>query len=301
MKDQRILILGVTGMLGHVLFKESLKVDHLNVYGTARNSIKLQQYFTSEESSYIYSGIDALDLQSIEDLLNEVKPDIVINCIGIIKQLPEAEDSLLSITINALFPHQLQQLTKNINARVIHISTDCIFNGKKGNYIENDISNAEDLYGRTKYLGELHYPNSLTLRTSIIGHELDKHLSLIDWFLDQTDTVNGYTNAIFSGVTTLELSNIILQYIIPNKELQGLFHISSKPISKYDLLEIVTKIYCKNIQIKPYEDFMIDRSLDSTKFKQVSGYIVPSWDIMIKSMYDHFVKNEFYNKKYVNV
>ncbi len=301
MKKQTILILGVTGMLGHLLFKESLKSDHLDVYGTVRSTTKPKQFFTEDELQAIYTGIDAFNLKSIKELLNVINPDIVINCIGVIKQLPEAEDSLNTIAINALFPHQLEQLTEVISARIIHISTDCVFNGKKGNYSEQDISNAEDLYGRTKYLGELYRSNSLTLRTSIIGHELHSHISLIDWFLGQSNTINGYTKAIYSGVTTLELSNIILQYIIQNRELKGLYHISSNPISKYDLLKIVTEIYDKNIQIKPYKDFMIDRSLDSRKFKQVSGYIAPSWNIMIKSMYDHFTKSEFYNKKYLNV
>ena len=301
MKRQTVLILGVTGMFGHVLFKESLNSDHLDVHGTVRSVSKPKQFFTAGELQAIHTGIDAFNLKSIQELLDSIKPDIVINCIGVIKQLPEAEDPLTAIAINSLFPHQLEQLTENIGARIIHISTDCIFNGKKGNYTEQDISNAEDLYGRTKYLGELYRSNSLTLRTSIIGHELHSHISLVDWFLDQSNTVNGYTKAIYSGVTTLELSNIILEYIIQNRELQGVYHISSKPISKYDLLKIVTETYDKNIQIKAYEDFMIDRSLDSTKFRQVSGYIAPSWNIMIKSMYDHFVKSEFYNKKYLNV
>ncbi len=301
MKKETVLILGVTGMLGHVLFKESLKAGHLNVHGTVRSASNIKQFFTTDERQAIHSDIDAFNLKSIKELLSAIKPDIVINCIGVIKQLPEAEDPLSTIAINALFPHQLEQLIEGIGARVIHISTDCVFNGKKGNYSEKDISNAEDLYGRTKYLGELYRSNSLTLRTSIIGHELHGHVSLVDWFLGQTGNINGYTQAIYSGVTTLELSNVILQYIIQNRELQGLYHISSKPISKYDLLKIVSAIYGKNIQIEPYEDFIIDRSLDSTKFRQVSGYIAPSWDIMIKSMYDHFVKNEFYNKKYLNV
>lgn len=301
MKKQTILILGATGMLGHVLFKESLKINHLEVYGTVRNSTNLQDFFTFNEKQQIYPNVDAFKLQSVEKLLADIKPDIVINCIGIIKQLPEAEDSLKSITINALFPHQLERLCDEIGAKIIHISTDCVFNGKKGNYVENDISNAEDLYGRTKYLGEIYRPNSLTLRTSIIGHELHSRLSLIDWFLSQTDTVQGYTGAIYSGVTTLELSNIILEFVIQNDKLQGLYHVSSKPISKYALLKLVAKTYHKDIQIKPFDDFIIDRSLDSTKFEREAGYITPSWDNMIKSMHNHFSKSEFYDKKYNNV
>ncbi len=301
MKKQTILILGVTGMLGHVLFKESLKNNHLEVFGTVRSSNNLQDFFTFNELQQIYPNVDAFKLKSIEKVLNDIKPDIVINCIGIIKQLPEAEDSFKSIAINALFPHQLERLCEGVGTRLIQISTDCVFNGRKGNYTEDDVSNAEDLYGRTKYLGELQGLNSLTLRTSIIGHELHSRLSLIDWFLSQTGTVQGYTRAIYSGVTTLELSNIILQFVIQNDKLQGLYHVSSKPISKYALLKLVAKTYDRDIQIKAFGDFIIDRSLDSAKFEQEAGYIAPSWDNMIKSMHNHYGKSKSYNKKYANV
>ncbi len=301
MKKQTILLLGVTGMLGHVLFKEGSKTDNLSVYGTVRDNTNLQEYFSVDEIQNIYTGIDVFDLEKLKLLLSKIKPDIVVNCIGIIKQLPEAEDSISSIGINALFPHKLAKLCEQIDTKVIHISTDCVFNGKKGNYTEEDISNAEDLYGCTKYLGELNYLNSLTLRTSIIGHELHSHVSLIDWFLSQNGTIQGYTKAIFSGVTTLELTNIILKLITENYNLYGLYHISSEAISKYELLKIVAETYEKEIEIIPYDGFVLDRSLDSTKFQQASGYIMPSWDIMIESMYSYFVKSKFYNKKYLNV
>ena len=179
---------------------------------------------------------------------------------------------------------------------MIHISTDCVFSGKKGNYLESDQSDAEDLYGRSKFLGEVAYPpHSITLRTSIIGRELKTRLGLIEWFLSQKDkdTIRGYKRAIFTGFTTDELSRIIMNKVIPNPELTGLYHVSSDPINKYDLLQIANQAFDRNINILPDEDFFMDRSLDSTRFRQITGYQPPSWLEMIQEM----AKDQsFYNK-----
>jgi len=297
-QKQKILILGVTGMLGHTLYKEIFqKQDKFKVYGTTRNASGLDKYFSESERISIQSGVDADNFDTLIKAIASVQPDIIINCIGIIKQLPIANDPLTAITINAQLPHRISLVAKSANARLIHISTDCIFNGLKGNYSEEDPSNAEDLYGRSKFLGEVTYPHCITLRTSIIGHELKTEFSLIDWFMSQKDEINGYTKAIYSGFPTYEMVNIITNYVISNKELSGLYHVSSDPISKYDLLKIMKDVYKKDIKINSYDDFILDRSLNSNKFQSMTGYKAPSWKSMLSDMYNHVMSDDCYKNK----
>ena len=298
MQKQKILILGVTGMLGHTLYKEmSKRQDSYEIYGTTRNSSGLDDYFTKEEIKSISSGVDADNFDTIIKAIASVGPNIIINCIGIIKQLPIANDPLTAITINSQLPHRISLVAKSANARLIHISTDCVFNGLQGNYIEENPSNAEDLYGRTKFLGEVTYPHCITLRTSIIGHELKTEFSLIDWFMSQKDEINGFTKAIYSGFPTYEMVNIITNYVIPNSNLSGLYHVSSDAISKYDLLQIMKDVYKKDIKINPYNDFILDRSLDSSKFMNATGYKAPSWKVMLSDMHNHVMNDNCYKNK----
>ena len=207
-----------------------------------------------------------------------------------------ARDPIMSISLNALLPHRISLICRAAKIRMIHISTDCVFSGEKGNYLESDQSDAEDLYGRSKFLGEVAYPpHSITLRTSIIGRELKTRLGLIEWFLSQKDeaTIRGYTRAIFTGFTTDELSRVIMDKVIPNPELTGLYHVSSDSINKYDLLHITNRAFGRKINILPDEDFFMDRSLDSTRFRQATDYKPPSWIEMIQEM----AKDQsFYNK-----
>ena len=186
-----------------------------------------------------------------------------------------------------MLPHQLAALCEQHCARLVHISTDCVFDGKKGNYIETDISDAIDLYGKSKFIGELSdKPHAITLRTSIIGHELNSSNGLIEWFLSQTGTVNGFKRAIFSGLPTVELARVIAEYVIPQPNLYGLYHVSAELISKFDLLSLVAKIYGKEIEILPETDVIIDRSLDSSRFRTATGYRAPAWPELIKMMKD---------------
>ena len=297
MGKTRILILGVTGMLGHTLFKEMYKAESFEVFGTVRSKSGLQNYFNADELSLITEGVDADNFESILKSVADIQPEIIINCIGIIKQLPSAKDPLTAININAALPHRLALVAKTAGARFIHISTDCVFDGRKGNYTEEDNSDAEDLYGKTKYLGEVKYPHSITLRTSIIGHELKSNLSLVDWFMCEKGEVNGFTNAIYSGFPTIEMANIISKYIIPNKDLNGLYHVSSNPVSKYDLLNIIKDEYGKDIVVKPYDNFVLDRSMSSDRFRKLTGYIPPTWEKMIREMFEHFSASDCYIKK----
>jgi len=298
MQKERVLILGVTGMLGHTLFKEMRKYDGFEVFGTTRDKSRLIGYFTEEELSKIRNGVDADNFETVIRAIASVEPTIIINCIGIIKQLPISRDPLTAITVNAQLPHRLSLVTKTAKARLIHISTDCVFDGKKGNYIESDLSSAEDLYGKTKFLGEVHYPHCVTLRTSIIGHELRTKYSLIDWFMSQENEIKGFTKAIYSGFPTIEMVNIISNYVIPNKNLSGLYHVSSDPISKYDLLHIVKEVYKKDINIKAFDDFVLDRSMNSDRFKKATGYVSPSWKKLVEDMYYHVMNDNCYKNKF---
>lgn len=298
MQNERILILGVTGMLGHTLFKEMNKNKEFEVFGTTRNKSKLHGYFTQEELSKIRDGVDADNFETVIRAIAGVQPTIIINCIGIIKQLPISKDPLTAITVNAQLPHRLSLVTRTAKARLIHISTDCVFDGKKGTYTEKDLSTAEDLYGKTKYLGEVNYPHCITLRTSIIGHELKTNFSLVDWFMSQENEINGFTKAIYSGFPTIEMVNIISNYVIPNKELSGLYHVSSEAISKYELLNIMKDIYKKEIKINAFDGFILDRSMNSDRFKKTTGYAPPSWKKLVENMHDHVMNDDCYKNKF---
>jgi dTDP-4-dehydrorhamnose reductase len=232
----------------------------------------------------ILPNIDALNDEAVKYAVNSVHPDLVINCIGLVKQLPLAKDPLSSIALNALLPHRLALISREVGIRMIHFSTDCVFSGKKGGYIESDPSDAEDLYGRTKFLGEVDYPHTITLRTSIIGRELKTHHGLVEWFMAQKGAIKGYRKAIFNGFTTDELSHILLHFVLPQPELSGIYHVSSEPISKYDLLMLVKESFGLSIDILPEEEPIVDRSLDSTRFRRATGYQPPTWRTMIDKL-----------------
>lgn len=286
----RVLILGGTGMLGHTLFSQLAMDPKLDVYATARSSEGLKEWFSPELATRIRIGVDADSFDTVIRALASIQPNVVINCIGLIKQLPISSDPLSSITVNSQLPHRISLVCRTAGARLIHISTDCVFNGMKGNYTEEDPSDAQDLYGCSKFLGEVSYPHCVTMRTSIIGHELKSKLGLIEWFLAQEDSIRGFTRAIYSGFTTIELARIIREIILPNKELSGVYHVSSEPISKYDLLKMVAEKYGKIINIEPFGDFVQDRSLNSNRFRQITGYIPPSWEEMVDEMHKDFVQ-----------
>lgn len=271
----KILILGGSGMMGHRLWI-NMRKEH-EVWVTVRaNGAEFAQV-PEFPQHYVRPMVDALNFDQVIRAVASIQPDLVINCIGLIKQLGHiARDPLFSISLNAMFPHRLSLVCRASKIRLIHISTDCVFSGKKGNYLETDQSDAEDLYGRTKFLGEVAYPpHCVTLRTSIIGQELKSKLGLVEWFLAQTGPIQGYKRAIFSGFTADELSRIIMHSVIPNPTLNGLYHVSSNPISKYDLLCLVKDAFKKDIEIQPDVDYVIDRSLDSSYFRQITGYEPP--------------------------
>ena len=287
MQDNKILVIGATGMLGNAVYRYLSEQEGLSVFGTLRSPGDCK-YFPVTIQTHLLPSVDLLNHEDIIRVLKHVRPSVVINCVGLIKQLSNAEDPLIALPINAMLPHRLAELTDLMNARLIHISTDCVFSGAKGFYTETDISDATDLYGISKKIGEVvHSSHVVTLRTSIIGRELNSKLALIDWFLSQTQEVKGFTRAIFSGLPTVELAKIIHEYIIPNADLHGLYHVSSEPIDKYTLLSLVADVFSKETSIVPDETLQINRSLDSSLFSKITGYVPPSWRDLIINM-KHF-------------
>ncbi|MEO6334154.1 MAG: SDR family oxidoreductase [Pyrinomonadaceae bacterium] len=279
----RILVYGASGMLGHKLMLV-LGRDH-EVFGTLRaESAELlpEGLFDSQN---IITGVSVEDHDSIRRAMIESKPDVVINAIGIIKQLPDSKNVIDTLTVNSIFPHQLAELGNEMGFRLITISTDCVFSGEGGNYSESDTPDATDLYGRSKNLGEIVGSNCLTLRTSIIGHELGSAHSLVDWFLsNRGGKVKGYANAIYSGFPTVVLAAIIDNLIGSHPQLSGLYHVSSDPINKFELLTLVNYAYAAKVTIERDETFKIDRSLDSTRFRTEAGFAPASWESMITAM-----------------
>lgn len=285
LKNKKVLILGATGMLGHELLRDFTRRG-FTVYATARGKDGLDRWFGPELLQNIHAPVDAGDFPSVQRVIGDLHPDVLINCIGVIKQLAGAKDPLQCIEINALFPHRLAQACQEAGTRLIHISTDCVFSGKKGMYREDDFPDCDDLYGRTKLLGEVDYPHAVTLRTSIIGHELHSNVSLIDWFLSQEGRVRGFSGAIYSGFPTVEMSRIIADVVLPRPELTGLYHVSSEPITKHELLRLVAGEYGKRIEIEEYDDFHCDRSLDSSRFRAATGYLPPDWPQLVARMHE---------------
>lgn len=282
---KKILVLGASGMLGNSVFRVLSECDNYLTFGTVRE-FPPKKFYANELQEKIISGVDVSYLDKIMEVFIRIKPDVIINCIGLVKQLKSSHDPLASIPINSLLPHQLANIAAIAGSRLIHMSTDCVFSGSKGMYKEVDFADSDDIYGRSKYLGEVDYQNAITLRTSIIGHEIQGAKSLIDWFLSQEGTVRGFRKAIFSGLPTVEMANLIRDYVIPNNSLRGVYHVSADPISKYDLLNLVAKIYGKEIDIEPDDGFVIDRSLDSSKFRELTGYKPKKWHELIELMHN---------------
>ena len=277
----KIYILGISGMLGSKLFQEFLKKKY-EVRGSIRTIPKKFLIYKSN----IDSNIDVNNMLKLKKKILKFKPDFIINSIGVIKQKVDQFEEKNIFYINSVFPYELYKISNMINSKLIHFSTDCVFDGKKGNYNEQSISNAYDIYGISKSLGELNFKNSLTIRTSIIGHELNSKNSLLEWFLQlRKKKCYGYADAYFSGMPTIEIFNFLENFILKNKKISGIYNLSSSKISKYNLLKKISNIYSKKIKIVKSKKLKIDRSLNSNKIKKLVNYKCPSWDDLIKNMY----------------
>ncbi len=279
----KVLILGATGMLGSTLLRLFHLQPGLEVIGTAR-SRSAKDLLPPTLHPSLLLDVDVENDEQVLQLMTRTRPDVVINCIGLVKQISESQLAQSAIRINSLLPHRLADFCGLFDARFIQISTDCVFSGRAGMYSESDFADADDLYGRSKYLGEVDYPHALTLRTSIIGHELNGSRSLLNWFLAQDGPVMGFERAVFSGLPTVELGRIILHHVLPNKGLSGIYHLSAEPISKFDLLTLVARHYEKHIDILPQKDFIIDRSLNSDRFRKATNFSPKTWNEMVELM-----------------
>jgi dTDP-4-dehydrorhamnose reductase len=272
-------------MLGHTLFEHLSGRADLDVHATVRDAAPLAERVAPERRHTIHAGVDAQRFETVERVVEDVRPDVLINAIGIVRQVRAASDPVASIDVNALLPHRLARLSAAAGTRLVHLGTDCVFSGSKGHYVEDDPPDPIDLYGHTKLLGEPG-DDALTLRTSIVGHELRSRHGLLEWFLSQVGTANGFRRAIFSGLTTIELARVLGDVVLPRPELSGVYHLSSAPIAKLDLLELVARRYDKSIEIRPCDEPVIDRSLDSGRFRTATGYLPPSWPQLVDGMYE---------------
>ena len=280
----KAVVFGANGMLGHTLIRYMSKTGYFNeLVGTVRNASE-RIHFCDLPTVQIVSGVSAINFKTVTEVLENIRPDVVINAIGIIKQTNESLVPLSVLPINSIFPHKLAHFCSLIGSRLVHISTDCVFKGDKGLYSEMDQPDADDLYGVSKHLGEVYNGNHITIRTSIIGHEISGRSSLLSWFLSQKNKVNGYQNAIFSGVPTIELSNIICDYVLQDPRLKGLYHVAAEPIDKFSLLSLIAQIYEKKIEIDPVDYPKVDRSLNAAQFNSCTGYTPKAWPELIKKM-----------------
>lgn len=282
----RVLVLGGEGMLGHKVFQVlSRRFETFATFQTTYGSWRHYPVYQGVDPGRLIGGVNAADLNSVIRAFSQMRPDVAINCIGIVKQLETAKDALISISLNSLFPHQLAELCGATGTRMFHMSTDCVFSGRKGNYSEQDPPDAEDLYGRTKLLGEVDRPGCLTIRTSIFGRDFVKQSALLEWFLSQRGKcIRGYVNAVYTGFTTQALARIMGDLIADYPDLWGLYQVASLPISKYELLVRIRDAMKLEIEIEPETKFFCDRSLDASRFLAETGYHLPDWETMISEL-----------------
>lgn len=279
----KILVLGASGMIGHVMLRYFAQSPGYSVVGAVRFAREVQ-LLPEALRGLVICGSD-MDTDALLQLFDRVRPDVVVNCIGIVKQASEADDPLAVIPANSLLPHRLLRVCKLAEARLIHFSTDCVFSGAKGMYRENDTVDATDLYGRSKILGELDDAQAVTLRKSVIGPELEGSQGLLAWFLSQQGRAKGFTRAIFSGLPTVELARVIRDFVLARPELHGVLHVAAEPINKHALLSLIARIYGVAIDVEPDDRLIIDRSLDASLFHRLTGYVAPSWPELVHAMH----------------
>lgn len=282
----KILVLGGTGMLGHKVFQAALSrgFDVACTVSRPREDPLIRRVGLFHQGRVI-AGVDAMDFPRLRALLVAERPDVVVNCIGVIKQRDAARAPIPSITLNALLPHKLAEWAGGWGGRLIHFSTDCVFSGKTGGYTEDSPSDAEDLYGKSKYLGEVASGNALTLRTSIIGRELSHFRSLLEWFLSQKgQRVRGFTRVIYSGVTTNHLAELVCGIAAGRPGLSGLYQVAAPPISKHDLLRMIREAYRLDVEIVPDDAEVSDRSMSGEAFLRATGCEAPDWPGLINRL-----------------
>lgn len=282
----RVLVLGASGMLGSAMFRILSENDDWEVFGTLRSGAA-KKFFSPELAERLVVGCDVENHDALTNVFLQIEPDVVINCIALTKGTVGADDPMRSFSIYALLPHRLAVLCGLVKARLVHISTDGVFSGVRGGYLEGDFPDAKDIYGTSKILGEVCYPHTITLRTSIIGHELQTAHGLIGWFLAQENKCKCFTRAMFSGFPTVVLACIVRDIVIPRANLSGIYHVAAEPISKFDLLRLVAEEYGKLIEIIPLDEPVIDRSLNADRFRVATEYVPPAWPELISIMHSY--------------
>ena len=285
---QRVLVLGASGMLGHKLIQQ-LSAAGLPVVGAIRNPAMLETRaartaFAGAER--ILTDVDLIQDDALVRAIDAARPDVVVNAIGLIKQDDAASDPILPITINSLLPHRLATFCGKNAIRLIHFSTDCVFGGEQGPYREDSPANPQDIYGRSKLLGEVTGRRCLTIRSSFVGRELRGRLSLVEWFLSQRGRrVLGYTGALYTGVTTIVMSDLVADIIMRHPDLHGVYHVASDPISKYQVLNLLNHHFQLGVELVPSDSLIIDRRLDGGSIRERIGFIAPPWDDMVTKLY----------------
>lgn len=279
----KVLVLGASGMIGHVMLRYFAQSPGYSVVGAVRFAREVQ-LLPEALRGLVMCGSD-MATDALLQMFDRVRPDVVVNCIGIVKQASEADDPLAVIPVNSLLPHRLLRVCKVAGARLVHFSTDCVFSGAKGMYRENDTADAIDLYGRSKFLGELDDAQAVTLRKSVIGPELEGSQGLLAWFLSQQGRASGFTRAIFSGLPTVELARVIRDFVLARPELHGVLHVAAEPINKHALLSLIARIYGVAIDVEADDRLIIDRSLDASLFHRLTGYVAPSWPELVHAMH----------------
>lgn len=280
----KVLVFGASGMIGSAMFRVLSEKKEWEVRGTLRSNA-WKRFFPETLAGKLIPDVDVERHDALVRVFAQVQPDVVVNCVGLTKHHSEAEDPLLSIPLNALLPHRLADLCAATGSRLVHVSTDCVFSGTRGGYVEDDVPDAVDVYGKSKHLGEVDDAHAITLRTSTIGHELQSAYGLLEWFLSQQGSCKGFSRAIFSGLPNVVFAQVVRDVVIPRPELSGLYHVGAQPIGKYDLLQLIARTYNKAINIERDDKFVIDRSLNTQRFQKATGYIAPGWAELIGTMH----------------
>jgi dTDP-4-dehydrorhamnose reductase len=280
------LVMGASGMLGSAMMRWLGEASELEVVGTIR-SASVRHLFPPETARKLVDVDDLEDDAPLLHLFEQIRPDAVINCISPSRASLISGDALRVIPLCAMLPHRLALLCGEFGARLVHISTDGVFSGNKGGYTEDDRPDATDVYGISKYLGEVHYPHTITLRTSLVGHELRTSHGLLGWFLSQGKRCNCFDHAVFSGLPTVIITQIVRDIVLRRPDLSGLYHLASQPITKCDLLRLIARVYGKSIEMVPNDTPVIDRSLIAERFRLATGYVAPDWPTLIQVMHSH--------------
>ena len=279
----RALVLGAAGMLGHRVWHHLR--DHMDAYATLRRPYADYSALGWFDEARVIGEVDVASDVHLDRAFAIAKPDVVVNAVGVVKQREDAGNAVQSIAINALLPHRLAERCQARGARLIHVSTDCVFSGSRGNYTEADPPDARDLYGRSKLLGEVDEPGCVTLRTSMVGREIRSARGLLEWFMSQRGgRVRGFTRARFSGLTTAELSRVIRSVATHQTGLRGVWHVAGEQINKFALLSLVNDAFGLRTDIVADDSFICDRTLDASRFMDATGYRPPSWAAMVTEL-----------------